>query len=92
MTSASEMSTGRRLRKAYRGSPVVNISCSKTIKTLLQKYNFADINVHQKPHQTVRERIQQNIAAAKRGDRQNASTIAQKLDRMQRASLLMGAL
>ncbi len=70
------------IAKSYRGSPMVNDLVLKNHKNALGKYNFADINVRQKPHQTVRERIQQNLAAAKRGDRQNASAIAQKLDRM----------
>ena len=71
------------IAKAYRGSPVVNSMVIKNNKDLLQKYNFADLNVHQKPHQTVLDHIQQNLAAAKRDDRQNASAIAQKLDWMQ---------
>ncbi len=82
MMCASEMSTGRRLPKAYRGSPVVNSMVIKNNKNLLHKYNFADINVRQKPHQTVLDRIQQNMATAKRGQRQPASTFSQKLDRM----------
>jgi hypothetical protein len=70
------------IAKSYRGSPVVNSMVIKNHKDLLQKYNFADLNVRQKPHQTVLDRIQQNMATAKRGERQPASTILQKLDRM----------
>ncbi|MBN2107981.1 MAG: hypothetical protein JW832_11195, partial [Deltaproteobacteria bacterium] len=70
------------IAKAYRGSPVVNSMVIKNHKNLLQKYNFADINVRQKPHQTVLDRVQQNMATAKRGQRQPASTLLQKLDRM----------
>ena len=80
------------IAKTYRGSPVVNSMVIKNHKDLLQKYNFADLNVRQKPHQTVRERIQQNLAAVKRGDRQNASAIAQKLDRMQPGKPVDGSL
>ena len=80
------------IAKSYRGSPMVNDLVLKNHKNALGKYNFADINVRQKPHQTVRERIQQNLAAAKRGDRQNASAIAQKLDRMQPGKPVDGSL
>ncbi len=70
------------IAKTYRGAPMVNNLVLKNHKSSLGQYNFADINVHQKPHQTVLERIRQNLAAAKRGNTQNASAIAQKLGRM----------
>ena len=79
------------IAKAYRGSPVVNSMVIKNHKDLLQKYNFADLNVHQKPHQTVLERIQNNMGAAKRSDRDNAPAILQKTDRIKIGSPDTGA-
>jgi len=71
-----------RIVKDFRSSPLVNDLVIKDRKNTLGQYKFADIDVSQKPHQTALERVQQNFAVAKRGDRQTASDMVQKLERI----------
>ncbi|MEI6127394.1 MAG: DUF6600 domain-containing protein, partial [Pseudomonadota bacterium] len=78
------------LRNKYRKAGVVNEQVIKKIKDIRDKYAFSTIKVHEKPHQTVLERIQQNLTKAKRSDAFNAHRFEEKVDKIKKGRLLSG--
>ena len=68
----------------YRAAPVVNATVINNYRTNKQRYNFANIPVREKPHNSVIKRIQRNdaIIVKDRGRRENAAVIQQQVKRI----------
>ncbi len=72
----------------YQGSRVVNNTILKGYNTNPNRYNYTDVNVANKPHQTVLTRIEQNQGRAKQeAGRINANTLRQNVTRARPAGL-----
>ena len=72
----------------YQGSRVVNNTILKGYNTNPNRYNYTDVNVANKPHQTVLTRIEQNQGRAKQeAGRVNANTLRQNVTRARPAGL-----
>jgi hypothetical protein len=63
----------------YRASPVVNNTMIKDYTTDKQRYNFANVKVNEKPHNTVINRIQQNQAIIREGRQEKASVVQERV-------------
>jgi hypothetical protein len=63
----------------YRPAPVVNNTVIKNYTTLRQRFNYANIPVNKKPHNTVLRRIQQNEAIIREGKVEKASAIQEQV-------------
>lgn len=68
----------------YRAAPVVNTTVINNYRTIKQRYNFANVPVREKPHNSVIKRIQRNdaIIAKDRGGRENAAVIQRQVKRI----------
>ncbi len=72
----------------YHGSRVVNNTILQGYNTNPNRYNFTDVAVANKPHQTVLTRIEQNQGIAKQeAGRVNANTLRQTVTRARPAGL-----
>lgn len=74
----------------YHGAPVVSDRIIKNFRDLKDKYNFGDIKVFNKPHDSVLERIQKNLAHTKGPGVFNSRTFQQKLDNMKQGKPFKG--
>jgi hypothetical protein len=63
----------------YRAAPVVNNTVIKDYSTIRQRHNFADIQVREKPHKAVTERIVTNQRIIKEGKIEKASVMDQQV-------------
>lgn len=73
---------------SYQASPLVNNSILKGYNTNPNRYNFTDVNVANKPHQSVLTRIEHNQKVAEQEAGQvNADTLRQNVTRVKLASL-----
>ena len=81
------------LMKDYRGAPVVNDMVIKDYTKDKQKYRFTNVEVSEKPHQTVLNRIQHNeLRARQEGkERENAGRIQQEIEKFKRGEPVPGA-
>ncbi|MBI4763970.1 MAG: hypothetical protein HY787_05120 [Deltaproteobacteria bacterium] len=66
----------------YRAAPVVNDNVIKNYSTIRQRHQFANIEVKEKPHRTVVERIRENEKVIRQERRSNAATIEQQVRRL----------
>ncbi len=72
----------------YHRSNVVNNTIVNNYNTNPNRYNYTDVNVVNKPHQTVLNRIEQNQGRAKQeAGRVNANTLRQNVTRAKPATL-----
>jgi hypothetical protein len=63
----------------YRAAPVVNNTVIKDYSSIRQRHNFADIQVREKPHKAVTERIVTNQRIIKQGKIEKASVMDQQV-------------
>jgi len=63
----------------YRAAPVVNNTVINNYTTDKQRYNYANVTVNEKPHNTVINRIQQNEAIIQRSKKENAAVLQQQV-------------
>jgi hypothetical protein len=63
----------------YRAAPVVNNTVINNYTTNKQRFNYANVTVNEKPHNTVINRIRQNEAVIKRGKKENAAVVQQQV-------------
>jgi hypothetical protein len=63
----------------YQAAPVVNNTVVNNYSTNKQRHNFANVQVKEKPHKTVTERIETNQKIIKQGKIEKASVIEQQV-------------
>ena len=63
----------------YHAVPIINNTVIKDYATDKQRYNFANIKVNEKPHNTVLNRIQQNQALIRKGRQEKASVVQERV-------------
>jgi hypothetical protein len=63
----------------YRAAPVVNNTVINNFTTNKQRYNYTNVTVKEKPHNTVVNRIQQNKTNIQRGKKENAAVLQQQV-------------
>ena len=63
----------------YHAAPVVNNTVINNYTTDKQRYNYANVTVNEKPHNTVINRIQQNEAITQRSKKENAAVLQQQV-------------
>jgi hypothetical protein len=63
----------------YQAAPVVNNTVIKDYSSIRQRHNFADIQVREKPHKAVTERIVTNQRIIKQGKIEKASVMDQQV-------------
>ena len=62
----------------YRAAPVVNNTVINNYTTNKQRYNYTNVTVKEKPHNTVINRIQQNEAIIQGGRKENAAVVQER--------------
>lgn len=62
----------------YQAAPIVNNKVVRDYSTTKQKYNFTNVQVKEKPHRTVTERIEANQKTIKRGRIEKATVLEQQ--------------
>jgi hypothetical protein len=67
----------------YQASPIVNNKVISDYSTTKQKYNFTNVQVKEKPHRTVNDRIETNQKEIQRGRIEKASIIEQQAKNVQ---------
>ena len=65
--------------KDYRAAPVVNNTVIKNYTTDKQRYNYTNVKVNEKPHNTVINRIQQNETIIHEGRKEKASLLQERV-------------
>lgn len=65
--------------KNYRAAPVVNNTVINNYTTIKQRYNFSNVTVKEKPHNTVINRIRQNETVIKEGRKEKASVLQERV-------------
>jgi len=63
----------------YRAAPVVNNTVINNYTTNNQRYNYTNVTVKEKPHNTVVNRIQQNETIIQKGRKENAAVLQQQV-------------
>ena len=63
----------------YRAAPVVNNTVINNYTTDKQRYNYTNVTVNEKPHNTVINRIQQNEAITQKGKKENAAVVQERV-------------
>ena len=63
----------------FRAAPVVNNTVIKNYTTDKQRYNYTNIKVNEKPHNTVINRIQQNETIIHESGKEKASVVQQRV-------------
>jgi hypothetical protein len=63
----------------YRAAPVVNNTVINNYTTDKQRFNYTNVTVNEKPHNTVINRIQQNETIIQRGKKENAAVVQQQV-------------
>jgi len=67
----------------YRAAPVVNNTVINNYTTNKQRYNYTNVKVNEKPHNTVINRIQQNERVIHEGRKEKASVIRERVKSIQ---------
>jgi len=63
----------------YRTSPLVNETVISNYSTIKQRHNFANVEVREKPHRTIIERININQKIIQQGRREKGSVLQQQV-------------
>jgi hypothetical protein len=63
----------------YHAAPVVNNTVINNYTTTKQKYNYTNVTVNEKPHNTVINRIQQNETIIQKGKKENAAVVQERV-------------
>ena len=63
----------------YRAAPVVNNTVINNYTTDKQRYNYANVTVNEKPHNTVINRIQHNETIIQGGRKENAAVVQERV-------------
>ncbi len=67
----------------YRAAPVVNNTVINNYTTNRQRYNYTNVKVNEKPHNTVINRIQQNERIIHEGKKEKASVVQERVKNIQ---------
>ena len=67
----------------YKAAPVVNNTVINNYTTNKQRYNFANVQVKEKPHTTVIKRINENQKVIQQGNKKKASVIEKQVKGIQ---------
>ena len=62
----------------YHAAPVVNNTVINNYATNKQRYNYTNVTVNEKPHNTVIKRIQQNETIIQQGRKENAAVLQEQ--------------
>ncbi len=65
--------------KDYHAAPVVNNTVINNYTTIKQRYNFTNVKVNEKPHNTVINRIQKNQAIIHEGRKEKAPEVRERV-------------
>lgn len=71
----------------YQAAPIVNNKVVRDYSTTKQKYNFTNVQVKEKPHRTVTERIEVNQKTIQRGRIEKASVLEQQTKGIQEGKI-----
>jgi hypothetical protein len=71
--------SGTTIINNYRAAPVVNNTVINNYTTNKQRYNYTNVKVNEKPHNTVINRIQQNQTLIREGRKENASAVQERV-------------
>ena len=63
----------------YRAAPVINNTVINNYTADKRRYNYTNVRVNEKPHNTVISRIQENRTIIHEGRKENASTVQQRV-------------
>ncbi|MHB8908914.1 MAG: DUF6600 domain-containing protein, partial [Syntrophales bacterium] len=63
----------------YRAAPVVNNTVINNYTTIRQRYNYTNVAVKEKPHDTVIKRVQQNETIIHAGKQERASAVQERV-------------
>jgi hypothetical protein len=63
----------------YHAAPVVNNTVINNYSTIKQRYNYTNVKVNEKPHNTVVNRIQQNETIIQKGKKENAAVLQEQV-------------
>ncbi len=63
----------------YRAAPVANNTVINNYTTNNQRYNYTNVTVKEKPHNTVVNRIQQNETVIQKGKKEKASVVQERV-------------
>jgi hypothetical protein len=63
----------------YNAAPVINNTVINNYTTNKQRYNYTDVTVKEKPHNTVINRIEQNETTIKAGAKENAVVVQERV-------------
>ena len=63
----------------YRAAPVVNDTVINNYATIKQRYNYTNGEVNEKPHNTVINRIQQNVTMTREDKKEKASVLQERV-------------
>ena len=70
----------------FRGAPVVNNTVINNYTTIRQRHNFTNVEVREKPHNTVLRRIEHNQTMFQPGRRENAATVQEQAKNIRQGS------
>src|SRR5690606_13889704 len=65
----------------YKAGPVINDTVIRNYTTNKQRYTFTNTAAKEKPHNTVINRIEQNVPAIQRNRKENAVVVREQLRR-----------
>ena len=71
--------SGTTIINNYRAAPVVNNTVINNYTTNKQRYNYTNVKVNEKPHNTVINRIQQNRSLIREGRKENGSVVQERV-------------
>jgi hypothetical protein len=71
----------------YKAAPVVNNTVINNYTTNKQRYNFANVQVKEKPHTTVIKRINENQKVIQQGSKEKASVIEKQVKGIQEGKI-----
>ncbi len=63
----------------YRAAPIINETVISNYSTVKQRHNFANVEVREKPHRTIIERINTNQKIIQQGRREKRSVLQQQV-------------
>jgi len=63
----------------YHAAPIVNNTVINNYSTIKQRYNYTNVKVNEKPHNTVVNRIQQNETIIQKGKKENAAVLQEQV-------------
>ncbi len=71
----------------YKAAPIVNNTVINNYSTNKQRYNFANVQVKEKPHTTVNKRMNENQKVIQQGSKEKASVIEKQVKGIQEGKI-----